>query len=178
MNQNNSRENNFNIIRFVAAIMVIYGHMYYLIGSNPKCYYGMPVSSIGVKIFFLISGYLIMQSYLRDANILRYAIRRFFRIVPGLIGVVLFCFMFLFDYIILFTARIWPRQNFVIWTFIIFIYFYLYFFHQYQFLEHQNNHTAKLMKNDLNPYYNKPNNKHKFHQQEKNMQLNYLHHNQ
>lgn len=90
MNQNNSRENNFNIIRFVAAIMVIYGHMYYLIGSNPKCYYGMPVSSIGVKIFFLISGYLIMQSYLRDANILRYAIRRFFRIVPGLIGVVLF----------------------------------------------------------------------------------------
>lgn len=90
MKQNNSRENNFNIIRFVAAIMVIYGHMYYLIGSNPKSYFGMPVSSIGVKIFFLISGYLIMQSYIRDTNILRYAIRRFFRIVPGLIGVVLF----------------------------------------------------------------------------------------
>lgn len=89
-NSDNSRENNFNIIRFIAAVMVIYGHMYHLIGSYPKNYFGMAVSSIGVKVFFLISGYLIMQSYIRDSNLLRYCIRRFFRIVPGLIGVVLF----------------------------------------------------------------------------------------
>lgn len=90
MKANSSRENNFNIIRFIAAVMVIYGHMYHLIGSLPKNYFGMAVSSIGVKVFFLISGYLIMQSYVRDSSLLRYAIRRFFRIVPGLIGVVIF----------------------------------------------------------------------------------------
>lgn len=86
----NTRENNFNIIRFVAAVMVVYGHMYHLIGSYPKPILGTAVSSIGVKIFFLISGYLILQSYLRDSNLVRYGIKRFFRIIPGLAGVVLF----------------------------------------------------------------------------------------
>lgn len=90
ININSDRENNFNIIRFAAAIMVIYGHMYHIIGSVPKTFLGTAVSSIGVKIFFLISGYLIMKSYIRDSNLVRYFVRRFFRIIPGLIGVVLF----------------------------------------------------------------------------------------
>ena len=86
----NSRKNNFNIIRFVAAMMVILGHMCHLMGVNVNLFLGQAVSTIGVKIFFLISGYLIAKSYLNDSNILRYGIKRFFRIIPGLIGVVLF----------------------------------------------------------------------------------------
>lgn len=87
---NSSRENNFNIIRFVAAMMVILGHMCHLLSVNVNLLMGQEVSTIGVKIFFLISGYLIAQSFLNDSNILRYTIRRAFRILPGLIGVVLF----------------------------------------------------------------------------------------
>ena len=86
----NSRKNNFNIIRFVAAMMVILGHMCHLMGVNVCLFLGQAVSTIGVKIFFLISGYLIAKSFLNDSNILRYSIRRIFRIIPGLIGVVCF----------------------------------------------------------------------------------------
>lgn len=85
-----SRKNNFNIIRFVAAMMVVLGHMCHLIAVDVSLFLGQAVSTIGVKIFFLISGYLIAQSFLNDSNIFRYAVRRIFRIIPGLIGVVLF----------------------------------------------------------------------------------------
>lgn len=84
------RKNNFNIIRFVAAMMVVLGHMSHLIGVEVNMVLGQAVSTIGVKIFFLISGYLIAKSFLNDSNILRYSIKRFFRIIPGLAGVVLF----------------------------------------------------------------------------------------
>lgn len=85
-----NRKNNFNIIRFVAAMMVVLGHMSHLIGVEVNSLLGQAVSTIGVKIFFLISGYLIAQSFLNDSNILRYSIKRIFRIIPGLAGVVLF----------------------------------------------------------------------------------------
>ncbi len=84
------RNNNFNIIRFVAAMMVVLGHMCHLVAVEVNQLLGQAVSTIGVKIFFLISGYLIAQSFLNDSNIVRYCIRRFFRIIPGLAGVVLF----------------------------------------------------------------------------------------
>lgn len=89
-NETGTRVNNFNIIRFVAAAMVIYGHMAHIIGQSVHCIFGQAVSSIAVKILFTISGYLIMKSLLSDANFGRYMLRRSFRIFPGLIGVVLF----------------------------------------------------------------------------------------
>ena len=79
------KNNNFNILRFFAAVLVICGHMYHLLGLPVLMLGGQAVSTIGVEIFFLISGYLIMQSYTRDSNILRYTTRRFFRIIPGLV---------------------------------------------------------------------------------------------
>lgn len=78
------KRNNFNILRFFAAILVIVGHMYHILGLQVLTLGGQAVSTIGVEIFFLISGYLIMQSYTRDSNVLRYALRRLFRIIPGL----------------------------------------------------------------------------------------------
>ena len=85
-----SRNNNFNIIRFVAAMMVVLGHMSHLIAVEVNQILGQAISTIGVKIFFLISGYLIAQSFLNDSNMIRYFVRRFFRIIPGLAGVVFF----------------------------------------------------------------------------------------
>lgn len=82
------RKNNINIIRFFAAAMVIYGHMSHLAGFAMPTLFGEDISTIAVKIFFVLSGYLITQSFLRDENFIRYGIRRIFRILPGLIFVV------------------------------------------------------------------------------------------
>ena len=57
----NSRENNFNIIRFMAAIMVMAGHMAYIGGYSLPILWGQGIQSLGVKIFFLIGGYLIKK---------------------------------------------------------------------------------------------------------------------
>lgn len=84
------RHNNINIIRFIAAAMVIYGHMAHLAGYSVPVLFGEEVSGIAVKVFFVLSGYLIMQSYMRDGHLFRYGIRRVFRIFPGLIFV---CFI-------------------------------------------------------------------------------------
>jgi peptidoglycan/LPS O-acetylase OafA/YrhL len=83
------RENNFNVIRLLAATLVIFGHMHALLAMQPFVVMGQNVSSIAVKVFFVISGYLICISWQRDSNPLRFAIRRIFRIIPALIFVVL-----------------------------------------------------------------------------------------
>jgi peptidoglycan/LPS O-acetylase OafA/YrhL len=66
------RINNFDQVRLFGAILVIYGHSYPLTGVTLPGFAANPVSTIGVKIFFSISGYLIAASWLRDPNILRF----------------------------------------------------------------------------------------------------------
>lgn len=85
-----ARTNNFNAMRLIASLMVIYGHMAAIMGLPQFLVLGQKVSSIGVKIFFVLSGYFITKSYLNDSNFLRYTIRRVFRIYPAFITVVLF----------------------------------------------------------------------------------------
>jgi peptidoglycan/LPS O-acetylase OafA/YrhL len=84
-----SRINNLNAIRLFAAILVIYGHMHALLGFPINGFVGNSVSTLAVKIFFVISGYLLCESWMRDSNPIRYALRRYFRIMPGLILLVL-----------------------------------------------------------------------------------------
>ncbi len=84
-----SKTNNFNIIRFAAAFFVIYGHMNDLMGVPCTTLLTQRISTVGVEIFFLISGFLITKSYLSDTHMGRYMIRRTCRIFPALITVVL-----------------------------------------------------------------------------------------
>ena len=85
MSNAKSRENNFNILRLVAALMVIGGHMGYILGTSRPLLFAQEIQTIGVKIFFLIGGYLIAKSWMSDSNIIRYALKRFFRIIPALV---------------------------------------------------------------------------------------------
>ncbi len=89
--EENARTNNFNAMRLIASLMVIYGHMSAIMGMPQHLVLGQKVSSIGVKIFFVLSGYFITKSYFNDSNFLRYTIRRVFRIFPALITVTFFC---------------------------------------------------------------------------------------
>ena len=87
---NSPRTNNFNIIRFFAAFMVICGHMGSIMGTPVISLLGQPVSTLGVKILFAVSGYLITKSFLSDSHFGRYMIRRCFRIYPAFIALILF----------------------------------------------------------------------------------------
>lgn len=82
------RVNNFDVLRLLAALLVVYGHAFPLTGLDSKTFSGNFIQSIGVKIFFVISGYLIVGSWLRDPSVVRYVQRRALRIMPGLVAVV------------------------------------------------------------------------------------------
>lgn len=83
-----SRMNNFDQVRLFGAVLVIYGHAYALTGVAVPGFAANAVSTIGVKIFFSISGYLVAQSWLNDPNIARFMTRRLLRLMPALIVVV------------------------------------------------------------------------------------------
>ncbi|WGS47768.1 acyltransferase (plasmid) [Burkholderia sp. JSH-S8] len=77
--------NNFDFLRLSAAFMVLYSHQFALLGlPEPGFGNGFTFGSIGVAIFFTISGYLVTQSWERDPHVLRFAMKRFLRIWPGL----------------------------------------------------------------------------------------------
>lgn len=76
---------NFAAVRLIAAVLVLFGHSFPLTGGHGPGYLGSPVSTLAVKVFFVISGYLISESWVRDPNVVRYLLRRSLRIFPALI---------------------------------------------------------------------------------------------
>ena len=87
-----SRINNLDIIRFIAATLVVFSHSYPLTlgnnGSEPFAVFSngqMTFGELAVSIFFVISGFLITQSYDRSKDLIYYMKARTLRIFPGLI---------------------------------------------------------------------------------------------
>lgn len=81
-------DNGFDALRLFAALLVIFGHAFRLTGEPTTTFAYSNLATIGVKIFFVISGYLVAASWLRDPNPGRFLQRRFLRIMPGLAAVV------------------------------------------------------------------------------------------
>ncbi|WP_174804035.1 acyltransferase family protein [Martelella limonii] len=77
-------EDNFVALRMFAAILVIFGHAYGLTLSTAPGFLGNGVHTVALKIFFVISGFLITESWLRDRSLSRYFSKRLLRIIPGL----------------------------------------------------------------------------------------------
>lgn len=91
-----NRKNNLDIIRFLAASLVLFSHAYPLTtgnnGSEPFAILTngeMTFGELAVAIFFIISGFLITQSFDRSKNPINYFKARSLRIFPGLIFCVL-----------------------------------------------------------------------------------------
>lgn len=90
-----SRQNNFDCIRFVAALLVIYSHAYILVKGD---YTGeifsdftnknFSAGEFAVGIFLILSGFLITQSYLRSKSVKSYLFARVLRIFPAYILVI------------------------------------------------------------------------------------------
>ena len=77
-----SRKNNFNIIRTAASLFVFAGHTGRITGIEPPGFSGYVLHEMGVAILFMLAGYLVTESWLKDPDLLRYGIRRFFRLWP------------------------------------------------------------------------------------------------
>ncbi|MDE3073337.1 MAG: acyltransferase [Pseudomonadota bacterium] len=83
------RVDNFLALRIVAASMVIYGHASTIAPAvkGPDIFvrsgWGIYSGDIAVDIFFLISGFLVTGSYIRQKNLYAFAKARFLRVYPA-----------------------------------------------------------------------------------------------
>jgi peptidoglycan/LPS O-acetylase OafA/YrhL len=80
-----SHHNNFNLLRLVFAVLVVYSHAYALLGLEEPIIWGRSLGNLSVHGFFVISGYLICQSYVRSQTLIAFSANRVLRILPGLI---------------------------------------------------------------------------------------------
>ncbi|WP_318388936.1 acyltransferase [Enterobacter sp.] len=88
------RNNCFDIIRLVAALMVLYSHHFALSGFNEPVIAGFESpGGIAVILFFAISGFLISQSGLRSGDFASFMAKRCRRIFPALIPCSIFVFV-------------------------------------------------------------------------------------
>ncbi|NID15762.1 acyltransferase family protein [Luteibacter yeojuensis] len=81
------RENNFDAVRLLAAATVIFGHAHPLSQTAGPALLGNSVQALAVKIFFVISGYLICTSWILDPRPTHYLRKRALRIFPALFAI-------------------------------------------------------------------------------------------
>jgi peptidoglycan/LPS O-acetylase OafA/YrhL len=81
------RDNNFNLVRMLAASAVVVSHSFAL----PRGNWGEPLSSFGftlggaaVAVFFALSGFLILKSFERRTSFVEFTVARILRIMPAL----------------------------------------------------------------------------------------------
>ena len=98
MEQRLERHNNFDLLRLVAALSVIFSHAF-LLAENSQDHDPLMILTggqailglAGVFVFFTISGYLISQSFDNTPSPFVFLAKRALRIFPGLLGCLLVC---------------------------------------------------------------------------------------
>lgn len=91
--------NNLDFLRLVFACFVLITHSYVLSLSNKQDFISLLTSgqincsSLGVKGFFIISGFLIYRSALSSKNVLDYLVKRVLRIYPAFIVMLIVTFL-------------------------------------------------------------------------------------
>jgi peptidoglycan/LPS O-acetylase OafA/YrhL len=81
--------NNYDALRLLGALLVLLNHSMELSAGRGFGFAGQSVSTLGVKIFFCISGYLVATSWMNDPSPVRFLVRRARRILPALALVVI-----------------------------------------------------------------------------------------
>jgi len=83
------RDNNFNLIRFLAAMAVIISHAVLLSTGNGeieplRSATGYSLGDHAVNVFFVLSGFLVAKSLLTRRDLIAYGASRMARVLPGL----------------------------------------------------------------------------------------------
>jgi peptidoglycan/LPS O-acetylase OafA/YrhL len=92
-----SRNNNFNFLRLLLALLVLLSHSPELIDGDrhreilTNIFHRISFGELAVDGFFLLSGYLIVQSWQRRPKLDIFLRKRFLRIYPGFIVATLIC---------------------------------------------------------------------------------------
>ncbi len=87
-----ARHHGFDVLRIVAALGVVLTHSFSTTGHDaekPLVHIGdraLGPGSLGVAVFFVISGFLVTESWQRRPGAGRFLVRRVARIWPGLVG--------------------------------------------------------------------------------------------
>lgn len=96
------RANNFDALRLIAALSVVFSHSFLIAegteDSEPFVWLSLHQSVlglVGVFVFFIISGYLVTESWRRHPAPGRFALKRILRIWPGLAANALVCALLL-----------------------------------------------------------------------------------
>lgn len=86
----NNRDNNLNLIRLIAAILVIFSHAFALNGKHDiLSLQQWSFGTLAVSVFFFISGILIANSFENSKNIFEYVFARMIRIIPAYFVVII-----------------------------------------------------------------------------------------
>jgi len=90
----NGRDNNFNLLRMIAASAVLVSHAYPLaIGNGAieplSSLLQMSLGTLAVISFFAISGFFISQSFDRSKGLIGFVVARVLRVYPGLVAILL-----------------------------------------------------------------------------------------
>ena len=91
------QNNNFDLLRLLAAGMVVWGHAYAISPTASKedlisqWVQFEFAGSYAVKLFFFLSGLLVMQSLLTRASMAHFFVLRVTRLMPGLLAVTALC---------------------------------------------------------------------------------------
>lgn len=94
-------KNQFDKIRILAALVVIFSHHFPLTGNQAPAWlenqwlHWSVTGGVGVMVFFCISGYLVTMSWYREPQFIPFLWKRILRLWPGMLGSVL-CGIFLF----------------------------------------------------------------------------------
>ena len=98
----------FDLMRLIAALLVVVSHTFPLAGQPAFRISGVEdLGALGVSIFFVISGYLVSASYVRDPK--SYLVKRLLRIEPALIAALVVTVLALGCVTTAPAADYWPR---------------------------------------------------------------------
>lgn len=95
-----NHHNNFNLLRLVAALLVIVSHSFTLLQKHDPLTRFNPSLNLGglaVGIFFLISGFLIYKSRVKN-DVFQYFKNRILRLYPGLLVCLAISFLFIYPF--------------------------------------------------------------------------------
>ena len=83
-----AKVNNFDLLRVILSVLVALAHFNMLSGLNSD-FFIFKLSGVSVDAFFVVSGFLVSWSFASDNNLLRYSIKRVFRIYPLYFSVII-----------------------------------------------------------------------------------------